>query len=117
MNEIIGIVNLPTDISNEVIFCSPNFTVKNSYEKTGGSSGGRPPPMMNQPLMMKKKRIVIGKLPRLSLQKLLCPLLVLMAQKRRHRSVQTKKGCLIRMMLKFYQIMVLVQVKPQSLGI
>ncbi len=28
VNEIIGIVNLPTDISNEVIFCSPNFTVK-----------------------------------------------------------------------------------------
>ena len=41
VNEIIGIANLPTDISNEVIFCSPNFTVKNSYEKTGGSSGGR----------------------------------------------------------------------------
>lgn len=41
VNEIIGITNLPTDISNEVIFCSPKFTVKNSYEKTGGSSGGR----------------------------------------------------------------------------
>ena len=41
VNEIIGIANLPTDISNEVIFCSPNFTVKNSYEKTGGNSGGR----------------------------------------------------------------------------
>ena len=42
VNEIIGIANLPTDISNEVIFCSPKFTVKNSYEKTGGNSGGRP---------------------------------------------------------------------------
>ena len=41
VNEIIGIANLPTDISNEVIFCSPKFTVKNSYEKTGGNSGGR----------------------------------------------------------------------------
>ncbi|MBU3086425.1 MULTISPECIES: Tn7-like element transposition protein TnsE [Acinetobacter] len=43
INEIIGIANLPTDISNEVIFCSPKFTVKNSYEKTGESSGGRNP--------------------------------------------------------------------------
>ena len=41
VNEIIGIANLPTDISNEVIFCSPKFTVKNSYEKASGSSGGR----------------------------------------------------------------------------
>jgi hypothetical protein len=41
VNEIMGIANLPTDISNEVIFCSPKFTVKNSYEKAGGSSGGR----------------------------------------------------------------------------
>ncbi|ALV75050.1 Tn7-like element transposition protein TnsE [Acinetobacter bereziniae] len=38
-NEIIKIVNLPTDISNEVVFCSPKFTVKNSYERAGGSSG------------------------------------------------------------------------------
>lgn len=41
VNEIIEIANLPTDISNEVIFCSPKFTVKNSYEKTGGGSKGR----------------------------------------------------------------------------
>lgn len=36
VNETIGIANLPTDISNEVIFCSPKFTVKNSYEKNRG---------------------------------------------------------------------------------
>jgi hypothetical protein len=106
VNEIIGIANLPTDISNEVIFCSPKFTVKNSYEKTGGNSGGRntsnDDPTIDDEKEADSDRIIT----KLNLQKLLCPLPVLMEQKRRHLNVQVKKVYRIRMMLKFYLIMV-----------
>jgi hypothetical protein len=91
VNEIIGIANLPTDISNEVIFCSPKFTVKNSYEKTGGNSGGRNTSNDDPTIDDEKEADSDRKITKLNLQKSLCPLPVLMEQKRQHLNVQVKR--------------------------